>query len=241
MRYERRYNFQIVEGDQKRIRDAISQGVLNLISGQRIRNEIDHILSEEATPQIVHQMHDFNLFRAVHPAWEVSLGFNARWAAAGRAIEWASTYLPNDQINIGAIHWMTLLTHPDAIEVVSNRLALENQLQAKLIAREHLWCVLGRLSASSKPSEVYQLLNAYPLEPLVFTLTQSDQPGWRVEKIENYLTHLKDVQPLITGDDLIQQGLKPGRTFATLLQKVFAAQLDEQLSTKQEAYQFLGY
>ena len=44
IRYERRYNFQIAESDQQRMLAAIEQGVLNLISGQRIRNEIDHIL-----------------------------------------------------------------------------------------------------------------------------------------------------------------------------------------------------
>ena len=277
IRYEGRYGFQIVEGDQRYIHDAICQGVLNLISGQRIRNEIDRILLEEAVPRMVHRMREFNLFRAIHPAWEISPNFDALWTAAGQAIKWASTYLPNDQINTSAIRWMTLLTDSSptsplapllkgegeesggeappshllpsprrggvggevyTIEVVSDRLALENQLQAKLIAKEQLWRVLDRLSASSKPSEVYQLLNPYPLESLVFALTQPDQPDWRVEKIEVYLTHLKDIQPLITGDDLIRQGLKPGRAFAALLQKAFAAQLDGKISTKQELTNF---
>jgi tRNA nucleotidyltransferase (CCA-adding enzyme) len=239
IRYEGRYNFQIVEGDRKRILDAIKQGVLNLISGQRIRNEIDHILSEETALQMVNRMDEFDLFDAIHPTWKISPNFDALWRTAGQAIEWASTSLPNDPINTRAILWMTLLTAVDSIEVISSRLGLENELCAKLRAQTQLEHNLNALSVSSKPSEVYQLLNPYPPEPLIFTMMQPNQPDWRMEKMSNYLTHLRSVQPLVTGDDLIQQGLKPSRAFSDLLWQAFAAQLDGKVSTTQEIYQFL--
>ena len=239
IRYESRYSFQIVKSDQKRIRDAINQGVLNLISGQRIRNEIDHILSEEAAPQMVNRLDEFDLFGTTHPTWKISPNFDALWRTAGQAIEWASTSLPNDPINTRTILWMTLLTAVDSIEVISSRLGLENELCAKLRAQTQLEHDLNALSISSKPSEVYQLLNPYPPEPLIFTMMQPNQPDWRVERMSNYLTHLRSVQPLVTGDDLIQQGLKPSRAFSDLLWQAFAAQLDGKVSTTQEIYQFL--
>ena len=239
IRYEARYKFQIIESDRKRILDTINQGVLNLISGQRLRNEIDHILSEETAPQMVYRMNEFDIFGAIQPTWKISPNFDVLWRTAGQAIEWASTSLPNDSINTRAILWMTLLTSSETIEAVSSRLALENQLCIKLSFQAQLEHNLNALSASSKPSGVYQLLNPYPLEPLVFALMQPNQPDWRVEKIGNYLTYLKDVQPLITGDDLIQRGLKPSRAFSDLLWKAFAAQLDGKVSTTQEIYQFV--
>ena len=239
IRYESRYNFQIVEGDRNRMRDAINQGVLNLISGQRIRNEIDHILSEETAPQMVNRLDEFDLFGTTQPTWKISPNFDALWRTAGQAIEWASTSLPDDPINTRAILWMTLLTAVDSIEVINSRLGLENELCAKLRARTQLEHNLNALSVSSKPSEVYQLLNPYPPEPLIFTMMQPNQPDWRVEKMSNYLTHLRSVQPLVTGDDLIQQGLKPSRAFSDLLWQAFAAQLDGKVLTTQEIYQFL--
>lgn len=239
IRYEGRYNFQITAGDQKRILDTIEQEGLNLISGQRIRNEIGHILSEEAALQMINRMCEFDLLGAIHPTWKVPPDFDILWTAADQAIEWASISLPNESINAGAILWMTLLTSPDAIEAVSSRLALENQLYAKLNAQMQLEHDLNALSAFSKPSEVYQLLNPYPPEPLAFTMMQSNQPDWRVEKIRDYLTHLMRVQPLVTGEDLIQRGLKPSRAFSDLLWKAFAAQLNGQVSTAQEIYQLL--
>ena len=261
IRYEQRYGFQIIEGDQKRIREAVDQGVLDLISGQRIRSEIDRILLEEAAPRMVRRMLEFDLFWAIHPAWGIPPNFDALWNAAHQAIDWAATHLPDDQLDPGVILWMPLLTAPASLErkresprslggegrgpsgtaeAVSDRLALENQLQAKLIAKDQLWHVLEPLSASSRPSEVYKLLNSYPLEPLIFALKAPNQPDWRREKIRDYLIHARGVQPLINGDDLIQLGLKPGRLFAEVLWKAFAAQLDGKVLTKQEAYQFLA-
>ena len=239
IRYAGRYSFRITEDDHQRMLDVINKGLLNLVSGQRIRNEIDHILSEDAAPQIVNWMGEFDLFGAIHPTWTIAPNFDALWIAAGQALEWALTYLPNDPINARAILWMTLLTAPEAIEVVSSRLVLENQLCTKLGVQARLEHNLKVLSASSKPSEVYQLLNPYPLEPIVFAMMQPNQPDWYVGKIGNYLTHLKSVQPLVSGDDLVQQGLKPGRAFSDLLWKAFAAQLDGKVSTPQEIYQFL--
>ena len=239
IRYEGRYNFRITESNRQRMLDAISQGVLDLISGQRIRNEIDHILSEEAAPQMINRMDEFHLFGTIHPTWKISPNFDVLWTTAGQAIKWAPTSLPNDPINRRVILWMTLLTAVDSIEVISSRLGLENELCTKLSTQAQLERDLNALSVSSKPSEVYQLLNPYPLEPIVFALTQPNQPDWRVEKMSNYLTHLRNVQPLVSGDDLIQRGLKPSRAFSDLLWKAFAAQLDGKVSTTQEIYQLL--
>jgi poly(A) polymerase len=41
--------------------------------------------------------------------------------------------------------------------------------------------------------------------------------------------------PLICGDDLIAHGLKPGKIFHELLQRVRDAQLEETIATKSEA------
>lgn len=42
--------------------------------------------------------------------------------------------------------------------------------------------------------------------------------------------------PLVTGDDFIRRGMRPGKEFATLLQAARDAQLDGQISTRDEAF-----
>ncbi|HBN77229.1 MAG TPA: hypothetical protein DD473_15720 [Planctomycetaceae bacterium] len=46
--------------------------------------------------------------------------------------------------------------------------------------------------------------------------------------------------PLVTGQDLIQAGLKPGPDFANLLKRVRNAQLDEQIATREEGLTLIG-
>ena len=257
IRYEGRYRFKIVDSDQKRIRDAINEGILDLISGQRIRNEIDRILSEESAPKMIQRMCEFNLFRGIHPEWELRQDFDARWDTARQAINWAKKHLPNDSIDKKSLFWIALLTElfsaprevqqgeeklgfAEAIESVKGRLSLENRLYKKLTGKRQLGDALATLSENSRPSEVYRLLKSYPLEALVFSIVEPDQPQWRAEKIKNYLTHLRFAQPLIDGTDLIQLDLNPGPTFAEILWTTFAAQLDGKIQSKPEAYKFLG-
>ena len=61
-------------------------------------------------------------------------------------------------------------------------------------------------------------------------------PEWKRQKIKDYLLVLRKAQPLITGKDLIALGEKPGESFKTQLWKLFAAQLDGEITTKEGAY-----
>ncbi|MGC3970747.1 MAG: hypothetical protein QM775_26460 [Pirellulales bacterium] len=42
--------------------------------------------------------------------------------------------------------------------------------------------------------------------------------------------------PLITGDDLIRRGMRPGKQFAALLQAARDAQLDGRITSRDEAF-----
>ncbi len=98
---------------------------------------------------------------------------------------------------------------------------------------------LALLKASVKPSEIYQLFKSYPIEALVLASKGTTVPEWKREKIKDYLLVLRKVQPFITGKDLIAFGEKPGATFKTQLWQLFAAQLDREITKKEEAHSYL--
>ena len=85
---------------------------------------------------------------------------------------------------------------------------------------------MKKLSYSAKPSHVYQLLNSYPLETLIFSFWNHEH-HWQKEQIRNYLLKLRHVQPKITGKDLLKQGHIPGPEMADTLWNSLARQLDE--------------
>ena len=327
VRYEGRYDFRIEANDQARIREALRQGALNGISGERIRNEINHILGEKAAPQMVQRLLEFDVFRAIHSEWKVAPDFNVHWTTVQKAGDWGLTNLADEEIDTMQIAWMSLLgatgwsghqsCHEGApayvIQAIVDRLVLprrlrrlcqadadlqkdlvegrisgeareslekkgislsenvtilgeenrwlisdtdvektfairkENQafyiyeIQTELTASQRLYKTLGMLSSDSKSSEVYRLLKPYAVEVLVLALMQPERPKWQAAKIEEYLINLRKIEPLISGNDLIRFGLKPGKAFTNLLSKAFAAQLDGEIFTKREGYQLLGF
>jgi hypothetical protein len=47
-------------------------------------------------------------------------------------------------------------------------------------------------------------------------------------------------KPLITGDDLIAQGMKPGPIFGKLLHEIEDAQLEGRITTREQALDLVG-
>ena len=110
------------------------------------------------------------------------------------------------------------------------------RVQTPLTTYKQLERALAPLKETAKPSEIYQLLKPYPIEALALGCIDTTMPEWKRKKIKNYLFTLRKIQPLITGDDLIALGEKPGKAFETRLWKLFALQLDGEITKKEEAY-----
>ena len=113
------------------------------------------------------------------------------------------------------------------------------RVETPLTAYRCLHQTLTLLEETVKPSEIYQLLKPYPMEALVLGSIDTRVREWKREKIGDYLFRLRKIRPFITGKDLIAFGEKPGKTFETQLWKLFAAQLDGEITKKEEAYSHL--
>ena len=305
-RYAGRYGFQIAENDETLIREALP--VLAQLSGERIRNEIDRVLLEKNTPEIVDQLTELGVWETICPRWKISSNFTSDYRSTQRAIAWASEHLADEEFEHELVRWMAFLSTEMPlyqIEALSFRLILKHQLQ-RLVSPaqaenqqvslekvthaafeklgyplsenaviEHYngkWCIvdadvstdngttyvcgekslfrletpltahkqliemLTQLKASVKPSEIYRLFKPYPIEALVLASEGTTVAEWKREKIKDYLLVLRKAEPLITGKDLIAFGEKPGATFKTQLWQLFAAQLDGEISKKEEVY-----
>ena len=57
--------------------------------------------------------------------------------------------------------------------------------------------------------------------------------------ISRYFTHLRYIQPLIKGHDLVDMGLPPGPIFRRILQAVLDAKLNGELKTKKDELDFV--
>ena len=304
-RYAGRYGFCISETDTALMREALP--VLAQLSGERIRNEIDRILTEKNAPEIIAHLTQLDVWNTISAGWNISTTFACDFKKAEQATTWTSTHLKNEEFQPELVRWMAFFgtdTPIYQIEALSFRLVLEHQLQ-RLISRTQAseqqvslekvtqeafaklgislsddtsvdqqsgkWCAvdpkntttyicgdgnlyrvetplttykqleqtLVSLQKTAKPSEIYQSLKPYPTEALALCYVDTILPKWKREKITDYLFVLRKIEPFITGKDLIAFGEKPSKAFEAQLWKLFAAQLDGEITKKEEAYTLL--
>ncbi len=126
---------------------------------------------------------------------------------------------------------------------ICRRLRLSNQQTDRIC-----WLVKHRnhlLDAPELPLHELKRLLAEPFAEELIALNRAEAVAGgidlaAVEFSERYLhdTPTEEINPppLITGDDLIQQGLRPGKQFKQILDTVRDRQLDRLISTRDEAF-----
>ena len=110
------------------------------------------------------------------------------------------------------------------------------RVQTPLATYSGLKNTLNEIVEGTRDSEIYRLLREFPLETLALGFSDGNLSEFHRECISDFLLRQRKIQPIITGDDLIQWGEKPGREFEKILRYLFAAQLDGRISCKQDAF-----
>ena len=234
-RFEQRFDFQIEERTLDLLSEALT--LLDRISGDRIRHELNNILAEQSTPQILARLGELCLLNAIHPnlIWDEWLGsrFNAiptnppdaNWGvppnATGVALKRSLAYTI----------WLMRLTPQEANEV-NQRLKLPAELGKIIREACELWRDLPDLANASSSAAVARLEPVHPLARYAVYLATSDCRLRTV--IETYITRWQKITSTINGHDLRRRGLPPGPIYRRILEDLRNAWLDGKITTEAE-------
>ena len=220
LRYAVRFQFQIEVETEKLMKSAIDR--IGILSGARIRNEIERIFQEACVVKIMHWLPTLGICQAICPQWRLPSDFGSIWHNLQSHLEWVRPHPGDEALNAEALPWMALDLPPTGQE----RLSLPGRLRQKLAAHKELAqrLLYEPLTLTMKPSQIYQFLKPYPIEALVYHLPQP--------QIEQYLTQLRWIKPNKTGNDLIADGWTSGPELAQALWRNFAHQLDQGVTSK---------
>ena len=152
------------------------------------------------------------------------------------------------------IHWQTrleaLIAHlaPEYRARVARNLQLPDDTIIRLDSLAQAQADVKNLTCPSsqakrgveevRPSQVMQLLRLYDLPMLILIAVQSQRP--LRQRIWQYLTIWRHVQPILNGDDLRKLGYKPGPSYRQMLDNLLAATLDGVISDRASAEAFLA-
>ena len=226
LRYEQRLNFQMERATRQLLKRDIP--MLDTISADRIRYEIECILRERYPERILHRAEELRVLVKLHP----SLKGNG-WLA--EKFEQARRLNSPDSPSVGL--YLALLAYRLSNEDNENlisRLRLSKSITQILRDAISLKAKLQSLANPElAPSRIYYLLYGYSLPAITANSLAGDSPVAR-QHIHLFLNKLRYVKPVLTGNDLKRMGVTPGPDIGLILRQIHEARLDGKITTKQD-------
>ncbi len=241
VRFEQRFDFNIDERTLQLLLEAAS--LLDRVSGDRIRHELNNILNEATAPDILRRLAELKLLGAIHPdlIWDEWL--EEHWDRLPTKIpglEWDLSDFQNFQelhCNLATILWMLRLT-PHQAHQVSERLKIVIQLRQNIQAAIGLWNELPRLVGRSNSQATNRLDEVPPLARYAVYLATDDSDARLL--LDNYVQKWQKIAPTTDGHTLRQMGLAPGPGYRLILSTLRDAWLDGAIQSPEDEQTMLA-
>lgn len=227
IRYEARYSFNL-ESSTLNLINPESLFVIQTLSGERIRHELDLIFEEENSSQMILRAGEFGLFKMIHPKLPL---FNPDYSDF---LEMDSTLdIPTSRATTGYMLWL-MDSSEDEILSIGRRLDFTSDLTYSIWAVSQLKKSLPFLVGSKPSVWTFALEKLPPLSIYVVYLVS------REDALLDFLSIWRHVKPHTTGNNLKARGLEPGPRFGEILTQLRAAWLDGDVTNKQQEQDLLN-
>lgn len=233
VRYEQRYNFEIGKRTLQLLLEA--RPLIERISGDRVRHEIDNILSEEKVTQILDRAQELGILEAIHvdliwDEWIKDHLAQLELPTSEWKLEPDLKGIPLKRI-LAYTFWLMRLS-PRRARKVTKRLRVSSVIAATVQDACRLWADHPSL-ANAKPSELVTLLDKASIAAIyaVYQACSSDDVK---RNLYTYITDWQFVSQKTTGHELQAQGLPPGPHYKKILVQLRNAWLDGEVSDPTE-------
>ena len=225
LRYEQRLSFKLETETAKLVRrDA---GMLDTISGDRIRHELELILKEDQPERVLRRADELGVLNKLHPSLKGNGWLSQRFNQARRLYKRTSPsslylclliYNLTDEENE---QFLSRLNFPKRLaQAMRHTLQLKPQLHS--LANPQL-----------KPSDIYRSLHGYTTQSIQANALASESPVVS-RHVQLYLSKLRYVKLLLNGEDLQRMGVLPGPQLGKLLEALHEARLNGEVRTRKE-------
>ena len=224
LRYEQRLNFHLEETTLKLLKRDIP--MLNTISGDRIRHELELVLKEEFPEKVLRRADELRVLSKLHPSLK-SNGWLAEKFRQARELSYPN--LPPVGLYLALLAYR--LTDEENEQLISH-LRLPKSLAQTLRDTGSIKAKLHSLADSQlPPSGIYSLLYGYSPQAITANSLAGDSSVAR-RHIQLFLSKLRYVKPALTGDDLKRMGIAPGPRIKEILNLLHEARLDGKVASK---------
>ncbi len=226
VRYEQRLDFRIEPATLGLLESALP--VLDAVTGDRIRHELERVLTEELPEKALCRAGELGILARLQPGLTADRWLAQRFSQARAGSQPGTPALQT---------YLALLAYrlsPPEMDRLASYLNVPSATRRVLRDTVALKTGFGALSRPGlKHSQVYSILNGYSHTALTAAMIATDIAPVR-ERIALYLTSLRYVKPLLTGNDFKEMGVPEGPRIGEILGRLREARLDSQATSRQD-------
>ena len=242
IRFEQRFAFRLSKHTQNLIKTAVNMKLFHKLTGERIYTELVLMFSEAEPFKVLKRMKDFDLLKFLHPDLKSTPETDRLFDSIAETLTWFRLLYLDIRIEKWFVYFLGLLDRlkDTAVEETLERLAVPSRIRERVQhARERYRGVLYVFYKETDlpPSRVYDLLAPLDVEAILVVMAKARQDVAK-KYISLYLTHLRNVKVMLTGDDLKALGIPPGPLYRKLLTELLDAKLDGLVRNREEEIDF---
>tara|TARA_A100001037_G_scaffold247191_1_gene229082 strand:- start:358 stop:1707 length:1350 start_codon:yes stop_codon:yes gene_type:complete len=239
IRFEQRFGFRIGKQTEDFMKDAIKKNMVGLLSGTRLLNETILIMKEENPLNCILRMKELDLFQSMFS----QLVLNSVDLQAMEKIEVVLTWVESISLPEKPKKWYLYFLalfyslEEECFLQTAERLQVKAQLK-KSMMRDRCACREGlELLKNDKDWDsetIYNLFSGFSVEAIIYFLAVS--PTERANRyVSIYFKQYHGQAELsLTGDDLVEMGMKPGPLFQSVFRGLKDAHVKGVIKTREE-------
>ncbi len=225
IRYEQRLGFKLEAETEKLLRRDTA--MLDTISGDRIRHELELILQEDEPERVIGQAQKLGVLNKLHLSLKGNGWLSKMFTKARRA---------DIRVSLPTIYLCLLiynLTEKENEEFIA-RLNFPKSLAQAMRQTLQLKAKLQNLANPKlMSSDIYQSLHSYTTITIQANALASESPI-ASQHLNLYLSKLRYIKPLLNGNDLKRIGISSGYRIGEILNTIHKARLNGEVKTRSD-------
>jgi len=246
IRFEKRLDFRISRHADRLIRGAVKMDLFGKATNPRLFTELKHIFTEENPVVAIKRIEDFNLFQFLWPDLLPNLKIDRRFLhilrQAQSGISWFHLLYLEETIEPWRIYLLAIMarSRPKQLETFCERFQIRQRTCQELITQKLTADDLGNRfyhHVPEKNSEVRRMLAPLSNDGLLYLMAIARKKEIK-QVVSLYVTSLRNIKPLLNGEDLKQLGYTPGAKFKKIFSALRDAQLDNTVKSRHDEEAF---
>ena len=238
IKFEQRFGFKIGKQTEEWMRAAIKKDIVDSLSGTRLLNEITLILKEKHPLKYILRMKEFDLLKYKSSLIILDSADLEALERIEMVLSWTETISLPEKPEVWSVYLLAILYSLNDEEFVRilDQLLMSAKLK-KSLSMDRYYCKKGlELLVEDKdwePEVIYHFFSDLSIEALIYFLAMDSTD--RANQYANiYFTQYCGQAVSLTGDDLVEMGLKPGPIFRSVFKGLREAHLKGAIETRDD-------